>query len=590
MVKRCVWGTCKSDSRYPDRIKGLHFIPFPKPKANYEKCLLWIRLCGRPHWQFNPSTITKHTYICSKHFVDGAPSDLFPNPEDATGTPAKPSRPNPKRKMVHQHTENSKLAKREQASTDNTMAENAQATSRTAEQTVETTSILAETEQTTGSLAKDTHTARSMTEAGEITDSIAQKTAQTSSIAEEMAVAQTISLGEAEDAIQTCGMTESTAHISPVSDMSENTGTDGDQGGNTSTERLEDQEKEEYVNSLKTELNLHMEEIKALKKHIKDLECLTPEIVNESRIPSYFEYCTGFTYTQYNDLCSFFMIPSSSECPQANIPVGLTYVKTNIYTKEMPLRQQLLMVLMKLRNNWDMKDLAFKFNIDLASVSIIFRAWVDYMYNKLASLSIWPHRDIITLNMPDKYKEDYPTTFGILDCTELKIQKPSSLQLQSQTFSDYKSTNTLKALIACDPRGAVTFISTLFTGSISDREIFNQCGISTLLKGLIACGYLKKGDALMADKGFLIEKDVESLGLKLNIPPFNKSNTQMPVGDVLKTKKIAKHRVTVERAIGKIKKFKIVSGRIPNSILGNINEIWYVVSMLSNFQPHILKK
>ena len=162
---------------------------------------------------------------------------------------------------------------------------------------------------------------------------------------------------------------------------------EGDQERNTTLERLEDKEN---INILKTELNLHKKEIKALKKHIKALECLTPEIVSKSSIPGYFEYCTGFTYSQYNDLCSFFTIPNSSECPQANIPLALTYIKTNSYIKEMSLRQQLLMVLMKLRNNWEMKDLAFKFDIDIPSVSIIFRAWVDYMYNKLGSLSIWP--------------------------------------------------------------------------------------------------------------------------------------------------------------------------------------------------------
>lgn len=357
---------------------------------------------------------------------------------------------------------------------------------------------------------------------------------------------------------------------------------------------LERRGDQESNTMLETEQNLH-KEIEALKKRIRDLEqnqnphnYLTPESVNESKVPNYFVYCTGFTYGQYNDLCSFFEIPNNSVCPQTNIP--LTYRKTNCHIRAMPLRQQLLMVLMKLRNNWDLKDLAFKFDIDTPSVSRIFGAWVDYMYNKLGSLAIWPHRDIITANMPDKYKEDYPNTFAILDCTELKMEKPSSLLLQSQSYSDYKSTNTLKGLVACDPRGAVIFVSTLFTGSISDREIFNQCKITTLLQGLIECGYLKKGDALMADKGFLIEKDVESLGLKLNIPPFNKSNMQMPVGDVLKTKKNAKHRVHVERAIAKIKKFKIVSGKVPISRLGNINDIWFVVSMLSNFQPHILKK
>lgn len=57
----------------------------------------------------------------------------------------------------------------------------------------------------------------------------------------------------------------------------------------------------------------------------------------------------------------------------------------------------------------------------------------------------------------------------------------------------------------------------------------------------------------------------------------------------MKTKKIAKHRVHVERAIAKIKKFKIVSGRIPNARLGYINQIWFMVCMLSDFQPYNIK-
>lgn len=81
---------------------------------------------------------------------------------------------------------------------------------------------------------------------------------------------------------------------------------------------------------------------------------------------------------------------------------------------------------------------------------------------------------------------------------------------------------------------------------------------------------------------------MHALGLKLNLPPFLRSKRQMPAVDVLVTKRIAKHRVHVERAIAKIKKFKIVSGKIPNTWLGIINRIRYVVSMLSNFQPHIL--
>ncbi|ROI81784.1 hypothetical protein DPX16_22019 [Anabarilius grahami] len=314
---------------------------------------------------------------------------------------------------------------------------------------------------------------------------------------------------------------------------------------------------------------------------------LTPETINNSSVPNYFGYCTGFTYDEFNKLCRFFRLPDSETIPQTHIP--LTYEKLNRQIRHMPLRQQFLLVLMRLRQNFDLKELAFKFQIDMQSVSTLFSSWVDFMYGRLGNVSVWPHRDIITENMPEIYKAEFPTTFAILDCTELKIEKPSSLLVQSQTYSNYNSTNTLKSLIACDPRGSIMFTSTLYTGSISDQELFRQCKIKDLLKDLLQCGYLKIGDGLMVDKGFLIEKDVKELGLELNIPPFAKSNIQMPVPDVEITKKIAKHRVHVERAIAKVKKFKIVSGRIPNSLLGNINQIWFVVCMLSNFQQHIIQ-
>lgn len=254
----------------------------------------------------------------------------------------------------------------------------------------------------------------------------------------------------------------------------------------------------------------------------------------------------------------------------------------------MPLHHQLLLVLMKLRQNLDLNDLAYRFQIPERSAGTLFNSWVDYMFDVLGELPVWPHRDTIISQMPDKYKINFGTTLAILDCTEVKIERPSSLLQQSQSFSNYKSTNTLKSLIACDPRGAIMFTSTLFTGSLSDKEIVKESKFLELLKTLMSHSYLNKGDGVMVDKGFLIEKDLEEIGLRVNIPPFAQSNKQMSAADVHKTKKIAAHRVHVERAIAKIKKFKIVSGRIPNIRLGNINQIWYVVSMLSNFQPHIL--
>ncbi|CAG2257337.1 unnamed protein product [Mytilus edulis] len=89
MVKRCCWGTCNTDSRYPDRLEGgIVFIPFPKPGRSLEKARRWIRLCGRPLEQLNEEIIkerakAKHLFVCSKHFVDGVPSERYPDPMPA---------------------------------------------------------------------------------------------------------------------------------------------------------------------------------------------------------------------------------------------------------------------------------------------------------------------------------------------------------------------------------------------------------------------------------------------------------------------------------------------------------------------------
>lgn len=84
------------------------------------------------------------------------------------------------------------------------------------------------------------------------------------------------------------------------------------------------------------------------------------------------------------------------------------------------------------------------------------------------------------------------------------------------------------------------FSSALFTGAMSDKELVRQCGILPLLEKLIDSGYLHRGDGIMADKGFLIEEEMQALGLKLNLPPFSRSKRQMPAGDVLVTKCQAK--------------------------------------------------
>ena len=127
------------------------------------------------------------------------------------------------------------------------------------------------------------------------------------------------------------------------------------------------------------------------------------------------------------------------------------------------------------------------------------------------------------------------STRVIMDCTELFIETPSSLNIQSATYSSYKHHNTFKALVGISPTGACIFVSDLYTGGISDKEITNVCGI---------LDKLEHGDSVMADKGFDISYECFVRGTQLNIPPFVRGS-QLSKHKVICTRKIASLRVHV---------------------------------------------
>ena len=87
-----------------------------------------------------------------------------------------------------------------------------------------------------------------------------------------------------------------------------------------------------------------------------------------------------------------------------------------------------------------------------------------------------PSRAQVDQHMPADFKDKYPSTMVIIDCTEIRCQMPKSLLLNSELFSSYKNHTTLKGLVGILPGGAITFISQLYTGHISDKEIVTRSG------------------------------------------------------------------------------------------------------------------
>ena len=54
------------------------------------------------------------------------------------------------------------------------------------------------------------------------------------------------------------------------------------------------------------------------------------------------------------------------------------------------------------------------------------------------------------------------------------------------------------------------FISQLYEGSISDRQIVERSGFLEILRQKLITREIKRGDAIMADKGFDIQNDFKN--------------------------------------------------------------------------------
>ena len=121
------------------------------------------------------------------------------------------------------------------------------------------------------------------------------------------------------------------------------------------------------------------------------------------------------------------------------------------------------------RDTFDAEYLAHPFQVSLSTISRIFITWINFMYLKLGQINLWPTRWEVNETMPEDFKQKYRSTRVIIDCTEVRCQMPSSLHLNGELFSNYKHHTTLKGLIGISPGGAITFISQLHTGSISDK-------------------------------------------------------------------------------------------------------------------------
>jgi hypothetical protein len=235
---------------------------------------------------------------------------------------------------------------------------------------------------------------------------------------------------------------------------------------------------------------------------------------------------------------------------------------------------ELFLVLMRLRLGLLLQDLADRFCISSSTCSSLFTKWVHFLLLNLTPLIHWPSREQVDSMMPTSFRLLFPKCRIVVDCTELFTKRSSSLVTQSLTYSHYKSRMTRKGLIGITPNGILSYVSDLWLGSISDQQITNLTQFLDQLDPM---------DAIMADKGFEIQKYTTPMRIELIVPPKKPKNKRFTPEEILLTRRIARLRIHVERYMSRVKKFRILDQTLPDT--AQPNEIWKICNALTMFYP-----
>ncbi|XP_070377507.1 uncharacterized protein [Dermacentor albipictus] len=260
--------------------------------------------------------------------------------------------------------------------------------------------------------------------------------------------------------------------------------------------------------------------------------------------------------------------------------LALCIQRTPLRPSQLHTEDQLLLALMRLRLGLLYRDLASRFCIAPSSVCNIFKNVLKSLKEIMKYVVIWLPRSRIQSTMPSAFIENgFQTTTCIFDCTEVALERPTKQKPRAQTYSSYKAHNTVKFLVVIAPNGLIMYISRAFGGRASDKFIVRQSGVQE---------YLVPGDVIMADRGFTLDPYLEAQGIKLNMPAFTKGKGQLSEQEVTSTRRIASVRIHVERAINRIKTYRILKSALSIKCKDTIDSMIFVCAGLCNLKAPLI--
>ncbi|KAG1928313.1 uncharacterized protein LOC120477253 [Pimephales promelas] len=242
---------------------------------------------------------------------------------------------------------------------------------------------------------------------------------------------------------------------------------------------------------------------------------------------------------------------------------------------------QILLTLMKLRQNFVIADLARRFKMSPGQVSKTLKFWIDAIAEHTQDLIPWLPRETIKSTLPQGFMDNFPNTTCVIDCTESVLQKAKNLDSRTESYSHYYANNTVKYLVATAPSGIIMYISEAYGGKCSDRFITQNSGF---------LDHLRPGDEVIGDRGFTIRDLLEERKVRLITPAFTRKKCQLTNEQVTRTRRIANVRIHIERAIRRLKVYRILSQTVPIHFVPKIDKILRICAALVNLRGELISR
>ena len=130
-------------------------------------------------------------------------------------------------------------------------------------------------------------------------------------------------------------------------------------------------------------------------------------------------------------------------------------------------------------------------------------------------------------------------------------------------------------------------MSKCWGGRVSDKHLTKHGGFLQ---------HLQHGDLVLADRGFNVSDELAMCGASLAIPPYTRGKYQLSQREVETSRSLSRVRIHFERAIGRMKVYRILQSTLSVSLLKRSMETDYattdkivnICAALSNLHPPLV--